>query len=720
MNVKSVFKSSYRRVSRVLSNYRRRNTPFVSAQGLSDEAFLALFRLEAVSTLLAQKDIEGAKKALLKHYQRRTKPGWPDIPDSLPDLRLSVWALNEEELITQANLILDHRFNLFGMPEVIFDDKIDWHYHPMPNPQWTRTLNRHSWWPLLAWAYGYTGDERYAAEFVSQMLHWVKNNSPPRSKNESSLTWRLMEVGMRMYLSWIPAFGMFYHSPSFTAEAKLVMLRSIYDHGQFLSLYRSKNNHLLAESNGLAYTAVYFPEFEAAGRWQQIGLTRLDTALGEQINQDGSHIEMSVGYQGYVIDKFQRTYNLLHANELSLPDRDLAAWLKKMYRVMAYVIRPDGTLPQINDGVVGDRESGLRVISRAGQLFDCQDLIFIGAGGRQGTPPPDTSVSFEDAGLYVMRSDWTGGARYLLFDAGPYGGFHGHEDKLSIELYAYGQPYIIDSGSYTYYPDDPFRLYFVGSQGHSTVLVDGHSQVRRWKKEHRRPKTASGNYATWVSQPDFDYVASSYEEGYAPFALKKPEAAPVIDDVTHTRRILFVKPDYWVMVDELRAAQPHTYQLLFQTAPDIRVELGAEHTAILSGKSGSGPLCLMPADPEKVKVNSITGSENPIQGWYSESFEQKTPATTIIYEYQAAASTVLITLIYPKPGSNLEDEVAIYPLAVSGGEGVACQVVTENGRDYFMFGLDNNLKQFGPHQSRARLAGIRTDTMDNILKQFEW
>ena len=76
-----------------------------------------------------------------------------------------------------------------------------------------------------------------------------------------------------------------------------------------------------------------------------------------------------------------------------------------------------------------------------------------------------------------MRSDWTEDARWLIFDTGPYGGPHGHEDKLSFELFAYGAPFIVDPGSYTYNRSDPYREYFVGSQGHNTVLVDNKSQV---------------------------------------------------------------------------------------------------------------------------------------------------------------------------------------------------------------------------------------------------
>jgi len=83
---------------------------------------------------------------------------------------------------------------------------------------------------LLGAAYQVCRDERYASAFVAQMLAWVNRNPPLPKRDETSPSWRLMEVGMRLRASWIPAFALFYNSPSFHDEAKLTMLRAIYDH----------------------------------------------------------------------------------------------------------------------------------------------------------------------------------------------------------------------------------------------------------------------------------------------------------------------------------------------------------------------------------------------------------------------------------------------------------------------------------------------------------
>ena len=212
-----------------------RNPRMSSAQVLSDRDFLNLFDLKEISSRVLRGDVSGAKVALLEHYRRRVKTAWPPPPRVITDLQLNLDDLGKEELVAQADVILEYRFSPeYAMPIVASEGNIDWSSNPISSPEWLWRLNRHQWWPILGLAYDLTGDERYAAAFVKQMLDWVKCNPPPVQKDEKSPFWRLMEVGLRVRVSWIPTFGLFYKSSTFTDEAKLTMLRSLYDHARFL------------------------------------------------------------------------------------------------------------------------------------------------------------------------------------------------------------------------------------------------------------------------------------------------------------------------------------------------------------------------------------------------------------------------------------------------------------------------------------------------------
>ena len=687
---------------------------FTSARVLSDSAFLARFQPEEVVAALAQDNVMAARQALLAHYGRRAASSWPAIPRSITYRSKHVAGLSRAELLAEAGALLAHRFKLSGCPEISLGSSIDWSYNPTSDPQarWTRALNRHQWWPVLARAYAETGDECYAEFFVNNMLDWVRKNPPPPGQDEKNVAWTLMGVGLRCVI-WPTVFAQFYTSPAFTAEAKLTMLRSIYDHGRFLFLFKTNRNHLLRESNGLAYLGTYFPEFNEAGQWQQMALHRLNDELAGQVNRDGTQVEMSTGYQWLVIEEFENAYNLLQANNLSLPGENLAAWLEKMYGVLAYLARPDSQFPQLNDGFMPNSDHVMAEIVRAGQTFNRPDLAYIGTAGRQGTRPARASVSFENAGWYVMRSDWTRQAHYLVFEAGPFGGPHGHEDKLSFELCVFGRPFIVDAGSYN--RTDPDRLYLVGSQAHNTVLVEGLSQVRRWQEQNLNPVAGLGNFATWFSRPEFDYVTAAYTDGYDLFQLKKPAGAIPLQ-VGHTRHIIFVKPDYWLIVDELEAETSHNYQVLFHLHPDVRVSSLSTAGAVLESGDGGVRLHLVPAAPQQLQVKLVQGSKDPIQGWYSDTGDQATPAPVIIWD---SAATVIATLLYPSSGDIAEGGVTVNALPVTGGAGLAWTVSTPGGVDYLLLAKDNNLKQFGPYRSTGLVAGIRTDGRDRLISRFE-
>jgi hypothetical protein len=372
-------------------------------------------------------------------------------------------------------------------------------------------------------------------------------------------------------------------------------------------------------------------------------------------------------------------------------------------------MRPDFTFPQLNDGFTDPNYLHLHKLAQAGKELRRRDFLYAGTEGKEGPPPAATSLSFEDAGLYVMRSGWDRDARYLLFDAGPYGGPHGHEDKLSVEVYAYGHVFVADPGTYTYDWNDPFRSYFVSSLSHNVITVDGKSQVRRWDKSNMDPKPAHGNYAAWISRPEYDYVGASYENGYSEYSRDRPQGAGV-ENVIHRRQILFVKPDYWVMVDELQGESPHDYSLFFHAPPGVEATVWENRGVVLSSAPGGACLEILPVNPGNIEIRSVIGSEDPIQGWYGGSgYRSKRPAAAVSMTHKRARSACLTTLLYPRPECLSPQPVSIDALPLRGSEGVAYVVTTPRGKDYLMVSHSEGIKEFGPHRTCEQIALIREE-----------
>ena len=621
---------------RVVHTLRKRLGPSVnSVQGLRDLVFLE--RVELASPSKSTVD------DLLRHFGERVGDDWPEIPDELTDLRIDLSRMTDKEIIQRADAALTGdlhpsgkrpRLNEAGLP--------DWSYNPAQSREWLLMLHRHAWWPLWGAAYRVSGDEKYARAFVEQLDDWIAKHPLPKYKSEHSEAWRLMETGLRMRISWIPSFGCFYEAEAFSDEAKFRMLRAIYDHGQFLQTFYTNRNHLLRESNGLLATGLGFPEFDRAEQWVEAATTRIESELHSQVNRDGSHLEMSIGYQWLTVIEFEVTRSLLHRHGRTAAIQTLDDALRRMYEFLAAVIRPDRSFPQLNDGFILWDAAKLESIARE---RGWADIEYVASTSMSGTHPDFCSRSYPNAGLHIMRSDWSADARYLVLDTGPYGGPHGHEDKLSFELSAYGARFIVDPGSYTYSSDDPDRNYFVGSQGHNTVLVDAGSQVRRWNPEHMTPAVADVEHGAWRSDEKLDVACGQYDEGYAPFSITGPGEARITTGVSHQRAVVFARPDYWVVVDTIESREAHDYTFLYHLAPDVTVVETAPQSAIIRSESNGALLVL------QVLTDQVIQGE-VVEGWYSADHYKKCPAPVLSFTAKKAPSSRFVWLLYPLPAGS--------------------------------------------------------------------
>ena len=602
-----------------------------SVQGISEQRFLQRFSGASANAGVSD---------LLHHFGHRVASDWPAIPDMITDLRIDLSRMSDNEIIQRADAALDGELHPSGLrPRYSDQGELDWAYNPAESREWLLMIHRHGWWPLWGAAYQRSGDEKYARAFVAQLLDWIDKNPLPKQMSEHSSSWRLMEAGLRMRISWVPSFGCFYESEAFSDAAKLKMLRAFYDHGQFLNKFFTNRNHLVRESNGLLALALSFSEFADATRWVDAATSRLDLELRSQVNADGSHLEMSVGYQWLTVIEFEVTRALLHQFKRESAIEVLDDTLRKMYEVLAAVIRPDRSFPQLNDGfILWDAQQ----LAETARQRGWGDIEYAASAGESGMQPGFCSRSFPNAGIHVMRSDWTPEARYLVADTGPYGGPHGHEDKLSFELCAFGARFIVDPGSYTYSRTDPLREYFVGSQGHNTVLVDGGSQVRRWNPQHMTPAVEDVVHGTWRSDNKLDTASGRYDEGYAPFAIVRPEAAKILLDITHRRDFVFAKPDYWVVADHLSSNDLHDYTFLFHLAPDVVVEEISDAAAIVRSTTNGARLVIKALSDHDLSANKI-------EGWYSEDHHKKCASPVLSFVVEQAGSASVSWVLYPLP-----------------------------------------------------------------------
>jgi hypothetical protein len=244
---------------------------------------------------------------------------------------------------------------------------------------------------------------------------------------------------------------------------------------------------------------------------------------------------------------------------------------------------------------------------------------------------------FQVGGCAVMQGGWERDAHQLLLDAGPLGcrvsGGHGHADLLSIQCSVFGRPQLVDPGTYCYTAHLNWRDHFRGSAAHNTVVIDRKSQAVSngpfsWR---RRPQA---QLRRWISSPSFDYAEADHD------AYRR-----LPDPVRHRRRVLFVKPRYWVVVDDLLGDDVHQVDLSFQFRPGALAEAG-DGWMRATGPEGRGLLVrAFAATPLQVETHE--GCVEPIRGWMSPDYGLRVPAPQLVYTALEQLPLRIVTLLVP-------------------------------------------------------------------------
>jgi hypothetical protein len=235
-----------------------------------------------------------------------------------------------------------------------------------------------------------------------------------------------------------------------------------------------------------------------------------------------------------------------------------------------------------------------------------------------------------------MRSDWQSDAHQLILDAGPLGcpvsGAHGHADLLSIQCVAFGEAYLVDPGTYCYTLDSKWRNHFRGTAAHNTVRIDGQDQAEPTGPFSWQVRPAARVQA-WESTATHDFVDATHD-GYT--RLTQP--------VTHRRRILFVKPLGWVVVDDLTGAGDHDLEVRFHFSP--RSVTLVDGWVRAQGRRGRG-LWLRTLAPCPLSSEIREGRHEPIDGWVSPSYGVREPAPVVIHGAGASLPVRIATVILP-------------------------------------------------------------------------
>jgi hypothetical protein len=606
-----------------------------------------------------------------------------------------------EAVVKSADATLCSRFDLLGYRALWFGDPIDWHRDPVwsrqsPPLHWTQLnpldagaigdskivweLNRHQWITRLGQAHALTGDEKYAQGALSAIDSWIEANPYGFGLNWSSS----LEASYRI-MSWTWTLMLLRQSAALSAERAARILAVLWLHARhverYLSYYFSPNTHLTGEALGLFYAGTLLREFRQARRWRNVGARVLLDEIRSQVCADGVHFERSTCYHRYTLETYLQFLLLATRNHLNVSP-DVSDRVNQGLDFLQSMRRPDGSLPEIGDA---DGGSLMPLVER--DQCDPRGVLAVGAAmlGRgdlawaAGALMPDVvwltgetgaarfgaleksplaarpSQIFPAGGYAVMRTSYRRDAHQMIVDVGPLGcSFscgHGHADLLSVQCSAFGEPVLVDAGTYCYTPEREWRNFFRGTAAHSTLTIDGRSQVEATGPFSWRGRPGV-QLRAWRTDSRCDFVDASHS---------------AYTGLTHRRRVLFVKPDYWVIVDDVQPSGAKRFRDPFSAAhpgkriPEPLVERGVKWAPMAvevvrdrwarAGTPRGNTFWIGSFGPNGIAPVIKCGEVAPIRGWISTAYGQRTPAPLVVFAARAPLPWRSITLLLPRSGA---------------------------------------------------------------------
>lgn len=551
--------------------------------------------------------------------------------------------LQTADMICDNTFIFNHKWDMeaCNVP-VKFDGEIQWNKIPFEDEEWAFMLNRHKYWTFLGKAYLLTKDEKYLTTFIRQMNSWI--DSVELANPEFKDCARTIEMGLRC-INWIKTIELFEREYKFDEDFKEKVYNSLKEQCDILleiyDDFRTLSNWGVLQNCGLITFAFYYGKLDTD--YFTVPLKRLEHQCKIQILPDGVHWEQSPMYQNEVLNCLLETAVQFKHHNMEIPQ-----FIRESIRKIGFsnfaMKKPNHHQPMQGDSDDTDLRD---IITRCASVLEDEELKFGGFeeidfesiweldkksienySKLQAKKPDYTSVALQNSGNFYLRDFFDEKGNYLWFTCGSIGSGHGHGDMLHFDLTYKGEDFLIDSGRYTYVEGNETRIELKNNYSHNTIIMDN-QLFSKFNGSWGIGKTPLPLNSMYKFDDKFDYVEGGHL-GY----LDQP--IPAVSN----RKIFYIKPDLWVVVDEFLTRGEHSYKQFFNLDSDVKAELEENH-AILKKEN---TLHMKWSDNVKLSRKDIQ---------ISKEYNTLQKSTRIESETSFVENAILFTVISPE---NLEVE----------------------------------------------------------------
>jgi hypothetical protein len=560
-----------------------------------------------------------------------------------------------DQLVAEADRILDGERAYFGYRPVKLGAPVDWNYDPITgyrwpavtghridhrvagsDPKWIWELNRLQHLPILAEAWLFTGETRYAETALDHLDSWLDQNPIG-----TGISWRgAFEPGVRAISIAIALQGL-RNSPALTAARYRRIVRMLDASARYCwrarSRFSSANNHLIGELVGLVTVHLLFPELAAPADLYSSAIVALTAEADRLILPDGAGAEQSISYQVFAAELVATAVVLLRLSGNRVPPK-LIAVLDRGAGYLAGLVGCEDPDPRYGDdddsfalrlgaerkrtvrqhlGIVA-AITGNATAARYGESTLTAAWIAesvgahtagTGPGGNGGKTWPSTYSP--DGGLVALRS----GHRRVTVDVGPLGylstAAHGHADALSVTISVEGRELIVDPGTGSFYGNPAVRAAHRGTRSHPTVCVDDTDQ------------SVMGGPFYWRRHAQITLHAVDLERGIVD--AEHDGYRRLRDPVVH-RRWVVAEPGSptVVVVDLVDGRSEHEVAVAWPLHPDLE-STPTDHGQRIT-RDGGVVMELCYAATSRITMGHVRGDHHSHMGWWSERLECRTPA----------------------------------------------------------------------------------------------
>lgn len=597
------------------------------------------------------------KKNITSIFQNLSSKSYEKIDDSI-----------KSKLLIEANNLLNEKFNILGIKNDLWPEKVNWHLDVNSGKQWDikfyKTLNplstidddyeKKNPWDLsrlqflftLYRAYVLTNDYRYVKKIIYFLEDWLKNNPPFFGVNWMNS----MEVGIRasniiLIISYLSDHisdellkklekSLFFHFSYIILNKEKYIDPNLAKTRKLIPSYIFKNNHYFFNIIGLIFISFHFDNFLVFDKIRRKSVISFEKELSCQVKDDGVNFEGSIGYNGFFLESFILTTIFLKNKNIFLSEKSISKFRKMLIFSKHYTL-PNGKFP-----VIGDFDSGflfqlsnrdenshtdfnflgavflndINLISKLSDdveylqwLINPEKLKLIDINTKISSA---NSKGFKDGGFYILRnnSDLLILSTSKNMNSGT--GGHFHNDALSFELFSGKTSFIVDPGSYVY-SSKYWRNLFRSSAYHNSPIIDGYEiNKMNSNKLFILEDQCKTELIKWQTSSETDFFSAKH---YGYLKLDNP--------VEVKREILFSKKlRKWDVVDTFEGVGIHEIEWNFHFAP-VEIKVDETKSSIIASSS---------EDKITLTFENILNSKISIKkGWLSSSYGKKIEAPVV-------------------------------------------------------------------------------------------